>query len=169
MVWTFIFTWLWGHHSLWFSFLLTEHPHGSLCWFLLISLTSKHWNGPGLSPRSSSFLCLHSLFGWCPSLALLCIIYICFWLLGSFPPGHTPLLNSMLMSTYLLNTLLGCLTDIPCSPKPNFWLPSHTCSSSTLACFTKRLNSFIAQDKKKWIYPWLSFLNNVKCISSFVF
>lgn len=142
----------------------------SLCWLLLISPTSKDWNDPGLSPGPFSFLCLHSLSSWCHSFSLLCIFYICCWLPVLLSPVGASVLNSILMSTYLLNSLLGCLTDIPNSPKLNSWLPSHTWSFPTDSCLTKwQLHSFICLRQKEMESSLTSLSHHLKCISSLVF
>lgn len=125
----------------------------SLCWFLLIFPTSKDWNDPGLSPGPSSFLCLHSISRWCQSVSLLCIICICCWLPVLFSSVCPSLLNSMLKSTYLLNSLLGCLTnDFPPTPVSLPLVPVSVNDNFTLS---------FAQDRKKWSHPRLPFLTTL--------
>lgn len=46
-----------GKHSLLVPLLALPAPYLNLCWFLLMSLTSKHWSAPGLSSPISSLCC----------------------------------------------------------------------------------------------------------------
>lgn len=140
-----------------------------LLWSLLIFPTSKHWNGPGLSPRSCSFLCLQLTF---------CVMSLCFVAMCYLYMLQTP--RIVILCSYpspglhayvrLHNPLLGCVTDIPYGPKPNSRLPPHTCSSPIFSCLTKwQLHSFLCSRQKEMELFLISLSHTLKCLSSFVF
>lgn len=92
-----------------------------ICWFFLISLTSKHWRALGFSPQNSPFLLLTPL-------ALVQFLSFkpcaeCWWLLGAYLNMDLSE-HRMYISAYPALPL-GCLQGISnLHPHPNFGSPS---------------------------------------------